>query len=102
MKEFQRNLDEWMKGKGWPYWTPHEIYARLGEEVGELGREINHLFGPKKKKPEESESSPEKEIGDILYTLACYANSNGIDLEEAAQASLEKVMKRDAERYNKS
>ncbi len=43
----------------------------------------------------------EEEIGDIIYTLICYANSNNISLDSAIRKSLDKVVKRDAERFNK-
>jgi len=41
----------------------------------------------------------ELEIGDILYTLICFANSNKIDLDKAAEKSLAKVVKRDKKRF---
>ena len=51
----QHEIDLWFKEKSWPYWSPHEILARLIEEVGEFARIINHVYGPKKKKPDEVE-----------------------------------------------
>ena len=101
MKKQQKELDLWMKSQKWEYWTPHEILARLMEETGEFARLINHIWGPKKKKSSEAEQSLEDEIGDILYTLICFANSNNIDLDKAAEKSLSKVIKRDKNRFNK-
>ena len=49
----------------------------------------------------EAEQNLEDEIGDILYTLICFANSNNIDLDKAASLSLKKVMGRDKDRFGK-
>lgn len=100
MEKFQKQIDNWFKNKNWKYWNPHEIIVRLFEEGGELARLVNHLFGPKKKKPEELEQNLEEEIGDIIYTLICLANSNNIDLDQAIQKSIDKVAARDKNRYS--
>ena len=99
MKNYQEELDKWFKDNGWPYWSPHEILARLFEEGGEFARLVNHFHGPKKKKADEPDQDIEEEIGDIIYTLICYANSNGLDLDRAIRKSLDKVVKRDKDRY---
>jgi len=99
MKKYQKQLDAWMESQKWQYWTPHEILVRLMEETGELARLVNHLYGPKKKKSSEAEQDVEEEIGDIIYTLICYANSNNIDLDRAIKKSMAKVIKRDKNRY---
>jgi len=99
MKEYQKELDQWFKENKWDYWKPHEILARLFEEGGEFARLINHLHGPKKKKQDEIEQDIEEEIGDIIYTLICFANSNGLDLDRAIRKSFDKVIKRDKNRY---
>ena len=101
MKEHQEALDRWYKEKGWNYWHPLSMFARLVEEVGEFGRLLNHEFGEKKKKESEDEQSFEDELGDIMYTLICFANSQNIDLDRAMKMSLEKVIKRDKDRFNK-
>lgn len=100
MNKYQKELDDWFKKSGWEYWTPHEILARLMEETGEMARLVNHIHGPKKKKDSESEQNMEEEIGDILYTLICYANSNNIDLDNAIQKSIDKVIDRDSKRFD--
>ena len=70
------------------------------EETGELARLVNHLHGPKKKKSDEAKQDLEEEMGDIIYTLICYANSNNLDLDRAIKKSFAKVIKRDKNRYN--
>jgi NTP pyrophosphatase (non-canonical NTP hydrolase) len=100
MEKYQKELDEAFKELGWGYWTPHEILVRLMEETGELARLVNHLYGPKKKKDSEAEQDVEEEIGDIIYTLICYANANGLSLDKAIRKSLDKVIARDKDRFN--
>jgi len=102
MEKYQKELDKWFQEKGWEYWSPHEILVRLMEESGELARLVNHLYGPKKKKDTEAKQDVEEEIGDILYTLICYANSNGINLDSAIRKSFDKVITRDKDRYGKN
>lgn len=101
MNSYQKELDMWFKEHNWPYWTPHEIVVRLFEEGGELARLVNHLYGPKKKKAEEVEQDMELEVGDILYTLLCFANATGLDLDRCMRKSLDKVASRDKHRFDK-
>ncbi len=99
MNKEQKDIDAWFKESGWEYWTPHEILARLVEEVGEFARLVNHEYGPKKKKDSEATQHFEEEIGDILYTLTCFANTHNINLDEALKRSLDKVIERDKNRF---
>ncbi len=100
MNREQRDIDTFFKQEGWLYWSPHEILARLMEETGELARLVNHVYGPKKKKTEESTQEFADEVGDILYTLACFATTHGINLDEALQQSIDKVKTRDQKRFS--
>lgn len=99
MKEYQEELDRWFKENKWKYWSPLSILARLYEECGEFARLVNHLYGDKPKKSNEKEQELEEEIGDIIYTLICFANLNKIDLDKAIRKSFDKVIKRDKNRY---
>ncbi|MFA5987462.1 MAG: nucleotide pyrophosphohydrolase [Candidatus Paceibacterota bacterium] len=101
MKSHQKELDKWFKKNGWEYWPPLSILARLFEECGEFARLVNHIYGSKKKREDEAKQNMEEEIGDVIYTLICFANSNGIDLDKAIQKSFDKVMTRDKNRYSK-
>ena len=85
----------------WDIGSRLKILARLVEETGELAREINHLYGPKKKKSEETTKEMADEIGDIIFTLCCLANSKGIDLDEAFKKVMDKYYNRDNSRYEK-
>jgi len=99
MNKYQKELDAWFKENKWDYWKPHEITVRLFEEGGEFARLVNHIYGPKKKKADEATQNLDEEIGDIIYTLICFANSQNIDLDVAIRKSFDKVIKRDKNRY---
>ena len=101
MNRYQKELDKWFKKNKWDYWHPLSQYARLVEEVGELGRLVNHLYGEKPKKSSEAKQDLEIEIGDVIYTLMCLANSQKINLDQATRKSFNKVMQRDKDRYKK-
>ncbi len=99
MKKYQDELDAYFRENNWKYWSPLSILARLFEECGEFARLVNHLYGEKQKKGNEATQELEEEIGDILYTLICFANANGIDLDGAFRKSFDKVKKRDKDRF---
>lgn len=99
MQKHQKELDKWFKKNNWKYWSQLSILARLMEECGEFARLVNHLYGEKRKKTGEHEQNLEEELGDILYTLICFANSNSINLDQAIKKSFKKVMARDLKRF---
>lgn len=99
LKEIQEEVDEWVRTNGGGYWEPLSQLARLQEEVGELAKVLNHVYGQKKKKPEEAMGSLEEEIGDVLFTLVCIANSSGIDLLSAHKKVMAKYNIRDKDRF---
>ena len=101
MKKIQKQVDDFVKQYKMGYWEPLEILARIVEETGELAREINHLYGQKKKKPEEDTKELADEMGDIIFTLCCLANSKNIDLDKAFQKVMDKYYNRDNSRYEK-
>lgn len=101
MKEYQKKVDNWISQYKMGYFKPLEILARVTEEVGELAREINHRFGPKKKKLTEKENDLGDEIADVIYTLTCLANSLNIDLDTHLYRVLKKYDTRDKNRWEK-
>ena len=101
LKDYQRIVDEWARQFERPYWNPLSQYTRLVEEVGELGRELNDRYGDKPKKPTEQKKEVGDEIGDILFTLICIANREGISLDEAFGRVMEKYKTRDKNRHKK-
>lgn len=101
MKRIQKEVDELISQYKVGYFKPLEILARLVEEVGETARELNHLFGPKKKKPSEETQDLGDEMADIIYTLACLANSLNIDLDKHFDRVMAKYKERDKDRWEK-
>jgi NTP pyrophosphatase (non-canonical NTP hydrolase) len=89
----QRFLDAWIKARG-SYWSPLSQYARLAEEVGELGRELNFQFGDKRRTDKDAGGSVTDELGDVLFIVVLLANYLGIDLVAALRGTLEKYEKR--------
>ena len=75
--------------------------TRLTEETGELAREVNHRFGPKKKKPSEDVQDVGDEMADIIFTLCCLANSLDINLDESFARTMDKCYGRDKDRFEK-
>lgn len=100
MHKYQKQIDKWFQEQGWEYWKPMDILARLTEEVGEFARVLNDRFGAKDKKDSEATQKVEEEIGDIIFTLICFANAHDIDLDTAIQSSIDKVIDRDADRFS--
>ena len=102
IKDFQSDIDDWIQMAGGGYWSPHANLARITEEVGELARLINHLYGPKPKKSTEASQELGEEMADIVFAIICLANSQAIDLEESLEGVLAKVWQRDRDRYRTS
>jgi NTP pyrophosphatase (non-canonical NTP hydrolase) len=101
LSEAQRRVDGWIAQFEEGYFHPLTNLARLTEEVGELAREVNHRFGQKTKKTGEAEGDLAMEMADILFVLICMANREGIDLQTAFDRMMEKVERRDAERWTR-
>jgi len=93
LPEVQAYADAWIKRRG-QYWSPLSQYARLAEEVGELGRELNFRFGDKPRAPKDAAGSIADELGDVLFIVILLANYLGIDLASALSATLEKYDRR--------
>jgi len=89
----QALLDAWIKQRG-RYWSPLSQYARLAEEVGELGRELNFRFGDKPRTQKDAAGSLTDELGDVLFIVVLLANDLGIDLATALSNTLRKYERR--------
>ncbi len=101
LAEIQQRVDRWIDQYQIGYFQPLTNIARLTEEVGELAREVNHRFGQKPKKEEEPPGDLGMEMADILFVIVCMANREGIDLDAAFERMMEKVERRDADRWVK-
>ncbi len=101
MKKEQKQVDEWVKQYKIGYFSPFECLACLTEEMGEVAKEINHLYGPKKKKKSEGIGNLGDEIADVIVALCCLANSQNIDLDKHFQKVMDKYHYRDNNRWEK-
>ena len=101
MKEMQTEVDDYIGQFKTGYFSPLANLARLTEEVGELSREINHVYGEKKKKASEDDNTIKAELGDNLFVLMCIANSLDIDLTESFDETIEKFNTRDKNRFER-
>lgn len=101
MQEMQQEVGQYISQFKEGYFSPLSMLARMTEEVGELAREINHFYGEKPKKKDEGEKTVEEELGDVLFIVICFANSLGIDLQEAFDRIMHKFNTRDKDRWTR-
>jgi NTP pyrophosphatase (non-canonical NTP hydrolase) len=86
---WQEEVDAWLRRRG-RYWQPLSQYARLVEEVGELGRELNHRYGEKPRAQKDEPGSVDEELADILFVLMLLANTLEVDLDAGLRHVLAK------------
>lgn len=101
LNEIQKEIDDWAKQFKKPYFEPLSRMASLTEEVGEVARVINDMYGDKKRKNNENIKCLEEELGDLLFSLVCMANAEDIDLTSSYEKKMAKVKKRDTNRFEK-
>ena len=101
ISEAQQAVDAYVGQFKEGYWPPLTNLARLIEEVGELARELNHRYGHKPKKKDESEQDIGMELADIMFVIIAIANEQKIDLDAAFTAVLEKYQVRDRDRWTR-
>lgn len=89
----QAYLDRWIRERG-GYWSPLSQFARLAEEVGELGRELNFRHGDKPLAVKDEGGSITDELGDVLFIVVLLANHLGVDLRSALLETLQKYAQR--------
>jgi NTP pyrophosphatase (non-canonical NTP hydrolase) len=92
LSDLQKNVDSWIR-KNTGYWESFQILARMTEELGEIAAALQRLSGLR---PRKTEVDLEGEIGDLLFTMAAFANAQGIDLEKAFSKVMAKYDARDA------
>jgi NTP pyrophosphatase (non-canonical NTP hydrolase) len=60
------------------------------EEVGELGRELNHRYGDKPRLAKDKQQPIADELADILFIVLLLANDLDVQLEPATLDALKK------------
>lgn len=101
LTEIQKRIDTILQDYEKPYWAPLSNVARLAEEVGEVARIINHRYGDKPKKANESDDDLEDELADVLWTVICLANQEGVNLDNGIERAIDKLIVRDKDRFKK-
>ena len=101
MEQMQREVDAYISQFKIGYFSPLAMMARFTEEIGELAREVNHIYGEKQKKCTEQEKALEEELGDVLFVLISMANSMQVDLEQAFHLVMDKFQTRDQNRFER-
>ena len=101
MIKIQREIDDWAQTLEEPYWPPLSQFARLAEEIGEVGRLLNHMYGSKPKKTTEAQQELGEELADVLFALVCIANKHNIDLDQEMEKVILKSKIRDKTRFKK-
>jgi len=103
IKDYQNNVDQWIKTIGVRYFNELTNMAILTEEVGEVGRLMARLYGEQSFKRKEDEAVAKDkladELADVLWVVTCIANQTGIDLTEAIEMNMDKKSSRDKDRH---
>ena len=101
LEKMQNEVDVWARQFKKPYFSPLSMIATMTEELGEVARLINIMYGDKNKKSSETLKSLEEELGDLMFTIICLANDQNISLSAAHEKKLEKLYVRDNNRFEK-
>ena len=102
MDQMQKDVDVWAHQFEKPYFSQLSMIATMVEELGEVARVVNIMYGDKNKKDSESLKSLEEELGDLMFTIICLANAEGISLSEAHEMKINKLYGRDNNRFQKA
>lgn len=95
LDEMQAHVDAWIRDHG-GYWDRCQILARLTEELGEVAGALQRAEGLRPRKTEVDLAS---EAGDLLFTLAAFANANDLSLETCLASVLDKYTNRDGQAW---
>ena len=88
MKTLQKRVSQFVEKNGLEADVAHRLLDALSE-LGEVAKEVlkGSRYGSKRFVRTEDF---EEELGDVLFSLICIANSTGVDLEAAVIAALKK------------
>jgi NTP pyrophosphatase (non-canonical NTP hydrolase) len=76
-------------------------FLYLTSSIGQLAREINHLYGPKKKKTTEETADVLQRLEQICANLDAVAKANNINLAARFTDHMNKLYDRDTNRWEK-
>jgi NTP pyrophosphatase (non-canonical NTP hydrolase) len=92
LQEAQEQVDAWIRRHG-GYWDKFQILARLSEELGEVSAALQRIEGLR---PRQADVDLGAELGDLLFTMAAFANVNGLRLDDCLQQAFDKYEIRDS------
>jgi len=99
IKQYQKDVDYWIKTVGVRYFSELTNLGILMEEVGELSRILVRKYGDQSEKPSDQDKNLADEFADVLWVLTALANQCDIDLTDAIQKNIEKKNERDKDRH---
>ena len=102
LKDYQQNVDQWVRTYGVRYFDEMTNLGILMEEVGEVARLMVRIYGEqsfKSKRTPDGQTDLADELADLMFVLTCIANQTGIDLTRAVQRNLNKKTNRDHRRH---
>ncbi len=99
IKQYQEDVDNWIKDVGVRYYSELTNLAELVEEVGEVARIMSRTYGDQSSKESDKKYNLSDELADVFFVLVCIANQTGIDLTEAIKKNMEKKTTRDKDRH---
>ena len=88
----QAVVDQWTRGHSRD-WNKFEVLARLTGDLGEVATTLQHAEGLRSGRDKLELAD---EIGDLLFTLAAFANANGLRLGDCINGVMEKYQTRDS------
>lgn len=95
LDELQGRVDGWIREHG-GYWDRFQILAHLTEELGEIAAALQDRAGLR---PRHTDTDLGEEVGDLLFTIAAFANVNGLDLSDCLDRVMEKYKVRDSQAW---
>ncbi|MGH7885534.1 MAG: nucleotide pyrophosphohydrolase [Thermodesulfobacteriota bacterium] len=99
IKQYQKDVDDWIKEIGVRYYSELTNLAELVEEVGEVARIMSRTYGDQSSKKSDKKLNLADELADVFFVLVCIANQTGVDLTDALKRNMGKKTKRDKNRH---
>ncbi len=99
ISDYQKIIDEWVKKYGVRYFSELTNLGILMEEVGEVARIMNRVYGEQSFKNPDEKPELADELADVLFVVGCIANQTGIDLTSAIKKNMDKKTNRDDKRH---
>jgi len=99
IKDFQQDIDQWVRTYGVRYFSELTNLGILMEEVGEVARLMTREYGDQSFKESDKNRDLGDELADVLFVIGCIANQTGVDLTEAMNRNLAKKTERDHSRH---